>query len=83
MKQLLPVLLLLGAMGCVEMTPRLRESTSQKGPAISPAALATPITADQVTEKNARRMAQALWDEFDQEDVTAKSATDETRLKHR
>ncbi len=74
MKPLLASVLLFGCLGCVEMSPRLRESTSHSGPPLSPAAIATPITAEQVTDTNARRMAQALWDEFDHEEVDTKAA---------
>ncbi|MCI0683163.1 MAG: hypothetical protein L0Y71_13765 [Gemmataceae bacterium] len=61
---LLPCLTL----GCIEMEVSLRERPSRS--ATPPPAIAAPITADQVTPANARRMAQALWDEFDREELT-------------
>ena len=52
--------------GCVDMEFKLREPAPR--PVAPVSAIATPITADQVTPANARRMAQALWDEFDREE---------------
>lgn len=56
------------AIGCVEMEVKLREPPPRPGTPVS--TMATPVTADQVTPANARRMAQALWDEFDREELT-------------
>ena len=67
MRQSLLGLLLLSA-GCVELEVSLRDPASRKGETVSPAALATPITAEQVTPANARQMAHALWAEMDQEE---------------
>lgn len=53
------------ALGCVEMQVKLREPSTPPVPATT---IATPVTADQVTSANARRMAEALWDEFDREE---------------
>jgi hypothetical protein len=57
--------LLLAGAGCLDIEVKLREPHF-------PAAAAPPIapvTADRVTAENARDMAQALWDEFDREEI--------------
>jgi hypothetical protein len=63
-------LMLLPCLGCLEMDVKHREphaAMRHADPAPSPSGGA--ITADQVTPENARDMAQALWDEFDREEV--------------
>ncbi|GEM_PF-6265949 len=78
MRRLLFLLLLapMGA-GCVDMDFKLRDTPPRPVTPIS--AITTPISADQVTPDNGRRMAQALWDEIEREDLAAPAP--ETRKK--
>jgi len=59
--------------GCLEMEVKLREPPAR--PVTPVSAIATPVTADQVTPTNARQMARALWDEFDREELTPMNAS--------
>lgn len=52
--------------GCIEIDMKLRDTSAR--PVTPATAIATPIVADQINEDNARRMAQALWDEIERED---------------
>ncbi|MCS7046728.1 MAG: hypothetical protein NZO58_10260 [Gemmataceae bacterium] len=58
--------LALALTGCVDLELTLREAPTRCGP--MPTFEATPVTADQVTPTNARRMADALWQEMDREE---------------
>jgi hypothetical protein len=60
---LLPVVCLTG---CVQSDFKLRDASSR--PVTPASAIASPIVAEQVNEDNARRMAQALWDEIEQDE---------------
>jgi len=60
---LLPIVCLTG---CVESDFKLRDTASR--PVTPRSAIATPIVAEQVNEDNARRMAQALWDEIENDE---------------
>jgi hypothetical protein len=60
--------LLLGVGGCVEFEFTLRDR--QPATALpAPSTQLPPVTADQVTPENAREMAEALWNEFDREEL--------------
>ena len=68
MKRLLCLILAAPCLaGCVEMELKLRDTSSR--PVVPVSAITTPIVADQVNRDNARRMAQALWDEMEREEI--------------
>ena len=57
--------------GCVDMGFKLHDAPT--GPVTPVSAMTTPIVAGQVAPENARRMAQALWDEMEREELTPPS----------
>ena len=52
-------------LGCLEIDVKVREMPRHATPV---SAITTPVVADQVNNDNARRMAQALWDEMDRDE---------------
>jgi hypothetical protein len=70
------LVMLLPCLGCLEIEIKQRDANlGMRRPAAAPSAPggglapAAPISAEQVTAENARDMAQALWDEFDREEM--------------
>ena len=63
--------------GCVEMGHNVREAPPS---AVTPrSAIAVPVTADRVTPANARRMAEALQNEIDSDDLPPLAATQKAK----
>lgn len=68
--------------GCVDMEFTLRDPSATGGNPMSPAAIAPPIIADQVTAANARRMCDALWAEMDHEEQASGATAHGRRRPH-